>query len=378
MYRKDMAIKKDLLYLDHNATSILRPEVFARMAEIFGSPYNASSTHSMGRAAKELLSEARTTLSDTIHCTPEEVTFTSGGTESNNLVLNSSWDQIFCSATEHDSIYKNDRSEKIPVLKSGVLDLDALEKKLGSKKEGKTLVSVHWANNETGVIQPIEDIVKIAHHYGAFVHSDGVQALGKVPLSFQDSGLDFLSLSAHKMGGPQGVGAIIGKKENALSPLFLGGGQEKSRRPGTENMAAIVGFGESLKYIDLDVFKNLEKHHRDLESELIQFSKQHGRESSVVGKEARRVPNTTCFTMSETSNQSQLIYFDLEGVNVSIGSACSSRSVKLSHVLKNMRLSEEIVGSAIRISSGWNTTESDFVRFKKGWVTLFLKQCRPT
>ncbi|MDC0348915.1 cysteine desulfurase [Alphaproteobacteria bacterium] len=369
-----MAIKKDPLYLDHNATSILRPEAFARMAEVFGAPYNASSTHSMGRAAKELLSEARRILSDTITCAQEDVIFTSGGTESNNLVLNASWDQVFCSATEHDSLYKSDRSEKIPVLKSGILDLDALDKKLGGKKEGKTLVSVHWANNETGIIQPIEEIVKIAHRYGAFVHSDGVQALGKIPLSFQGSGLDFLSLSAHKMGGPQGVGALIRKKEHTLNPLFLGGGQERSLRPGTENIAAIVGFGEALKYIDLGVFKNLEKCHRALELDLALFSKQHGRETFIVGKEEKRVANTTCFTMPETSNQSQLIYFDLEGVNVSIGSACSSRSVKPSHVLKNMGLSEEVIGSAIRISSGWTTTESDFVRFKKDWMALFLKQ----
>jgi cysteine desulfurase len=201
---------------------------------------------------------------------------------------------------------------------------------------------------------------------------DGVQVLGKIPFSFRKTEIDFLSLSAHKMGGPQGAGALIAKEE-LLVPLFFGGGQERSLRAGTENIAAIVGFGEAICQIDLGIFEKLEAQHRDLEKELLEFSQGHGRPLSIIGKNAPRLPNTTCLTMPEVPNQSQLIYFDLKGIGVSIGSACSSRTVKPSRILRNMNLSEDIVRSAIRISSGWNTRESDFLEFKEAWKFLFLK-----
>ena len=369
-----MKKNKNYIYLDHNATRVVRPEVCAAMASCYERPYNASAIHSLGREAKSFLGEMRTLVSHHIDCKADSVFFTSGGTESNNIVLQSArWEQILCSSTEHDSVYKGPINQVLPVLSSGLLDLDALHESLKNGDHKKTLISIHWANNETGVIQPIQQIAEIVHHYGAWIHVDGVQILGKIPFSFQVSGIDFLSLSAHKMGGPQGVGALIVKKENTLSPLFFGGGQERSLRAGTENVAGIVGFGQAVRQIDFSVFSHLRRQHEGLEEELLEFSEKHKRPLFIIGKGTERLPNTTCFSMPGVSNQSQLIYFDLEGVGVSIGSACSSSTVKPSRVLTNMGLPNEIVGSAVRISSGWNTTESDFLRFKKVWKALFLK-----
>lgn len=369
-----MKTKKDYVYLDHNATSFLRSEVCAVMVAAANKPYNASAIHSLGREAKFLLSEVRVLISQHIDCHADHIFFTSGGTESNNIVLQSSqWERVLCSSTEHDSVYKGPITHTLPVLPSGLLDLEALHGFLKKGDPQKTLISVHWANNETGVIQPIQQIAEIVHHYGASIHVDGVQILGKIPFSFYQTDIDFLSLSAHKMGGPQGVGALIVKQEKSLSPLFFGGGQERSLRGGTENMAGIIGFGEAVRQIDFSIFEALQKHHQKLEKELLMFSQDHGKPLFIVGKETSRLPNTTCLSMPGVSNQSQLIYFDLEGIGVSIGSACSSRTVKPSRVLINMGFSEEIIGSSIRVSSGWNTTESDFAKFKKAWKDLFLK-----
>ena len=251
--------------------------------------------------------------------------------------------------------------------------MNALHDVLKSCGSKKTLVSVHWANNETGVLQPIKQISEIVHRYGAWMHADGVQILGKIPFSFRDSGLDFLSLSAHKMGGPQGVGALVVRRGVNLSSLFFGGGQERRLRAGTENVGGILGFGQAARCASFQVFENLRKQHEKLETELIQFSVAHGRPLCLIGKEVERLPNTTCLTMPGISNQSQLIYFDLKKIGVSIGSACSSTTVKPSRVLKNMGFQEDVVRSAIRVSSGWNTQETDFENFKEAWKALFLK-----
>lgn len=368
-----MIPEKTYVYLDHNATSVIRPLVVAAMQEIYERPYNASSVHLLGRDAKSFLSCARSILAEHIDCEAESIFFTSGGTESNNMVLRSGWERLFCSSTEHDSIYQVPLTNAVPVLSSGVLDLDALENFLKENNHKKTLVSVHWANNETGVIQPVQKIAEIVHRYGASLHVDGVQVLGKMSLSFKESGIDFLSLSAHKMGGPQGVGALIMKKGLMLSPLFVGGGQEKFLRPGTENIAGIVGFGEAIRHVDFTIFDRLRQQHQAMEKEFLELSHKHGKPVLIVGHQEDRLPNTTCFSTPAISNQSQLIYFDLKGIGVSIGSACSSRTVKPSRVLKNMGFSEEVVHSSIRVSSGWNTTESDFLKFKETWKELFLK-----
>lgn len=368
-----MAPTTRYVYLDHNATSPIRPEVVAVMQQIYEKPYNASSIHALGREAKAFLSRARSILAEHMACEEENIFFTSGGTESNNIVLRSGWEQIFCSSTEHDSIYQGPLTKSVPVLSSGILDLEALENFLKESPSKKTLVSVHWANNETGVIQPIQKIIEIVRRYGAFLHVDGVQVLGKMSFSFHESDIDFLSLSAHKMGGPQGVGALVIKKGLTLAPLFVGGGQEKFLRAGTENIAGIVGFGEAVRHLDFTAFDLLRKQHHLLEQELLAFSKKHDKPILVIGSTENRLPNTTCFSTPGLSNQSQLIYFDLKGIGVSIGSACSSRTVKPSRVLKNMGFSEEVIHSSIRVSSGWNTTESDFSKFKEAWKELFLK-----
>lgn len=371
-----MKTKENYIYLDHNATGVIKPRVVEVMLKAYEKPYNASSMHLLGREAKSLLSQARSFLAEFIDCDSDGIIFTSGGTESNNIVLHSSWEQVFCSSTEHDSVYQSPLTKTVPVLSSGVLDLETLDTMLKEKTPKKTLVSVHWANNETGVIQPIQDIVEIVHRHGAFLHVDGVQAFGKIPFSFDCSGIDFLSLSSHKIGGPQGIGAIVFKKRSTLSPLFFGGGQEFFLRPGTENIAAIVGFSEAVRLIDFSVFETLRTHHQRMEKELLDFSRAHDNPIFIIGDTVDRLTNTTCFSTPLLSNQSQLIYFDLKGIGVSIGSACSSRTVKPSRVLKNMGFSEEVIRSSIRVSSGWNTTEADFLKFKEAWKELFLKKIK--
>lgn len=365
---------KDYVYLDHNATSVIRPQVVAKMMDCYGASYNPSSIHEGGRKARSMIDDSRSIIAQHIDCEKECVFFTSGGTESNNIVLQGGgWDRVFCSTTEHDSVYRGPVTDYIPVLSSGLLNLDCLEQLLKSTEGKKTLVSVHWANNETGIIQPIAEIGRLVHLYGAFLHVDGVQALGKIPVSFSKNQIDFLSLSAHKIGGPQGTGALVVKPDKILSPLFFGGGQEKFLRPGTENVAGILGFAEAIKHLDFSFFCHLRSLHDRLEDELCVLGEQHNRVPIIVGKGQDRLPNTTCLSMPGVSNQSQLIYFDLKKIGVSIGSACASATVKPSHVLQNMGFGQDVIGSSVRISSGWTTTENDLEKFKDAWKEMFLK-----
>lgn len=358
-------------YLDYNATAPIRPEVLSCMAAWEGVPLNPSSPHALGKQAKSLIHHARQDVLSSAGGEGADLYFTSGGTESNGLVLNGPWDHIFCSATEHASTYQHPRATKVPVLSSGILDLDALKACLEKTSGQRVLVSVHAANNETGIVQPLEEIVKIAHHYGALVHSDGVQLFGKMPLSFEKTQLDFLSLSSHKVGGPQGVGALVCRKGLALTPLFVGGGQEGKTRPGTENVRAIIGFGEAVKHFDFPHMRKTEETLRGLEARLEDFFSARQIPFFVIGKNEKRLPQTSNLGVSGASNQSQLIYLDLKDVGVSIGSACSSGTVKASHVLTNMAVPEEMRKASLRISAGWRTKEEDFLLFYRVWTSFW-------
>ena len=231
------------VYLDYNATSKLRPEAITGMEKAMKLCGNSSSVHRFGRLARRAVEQSREALADAINASHDEVIFTSGGTESNNFALLGSRKKIIASSIEHDSVLQHvSESARIGVNNDGRIDLFHLEELL-EKEKSSVIVSVMMANNETGVIQPIEKIVELCRRYDAWVHCDGVQALGKIPVSFSSLGVDMMSLSAHKLGGPQGVGALIIRDGVSLSPISVGGGQERGQRAGTENIIGIGGFG---------------------------------------------------------------------------------------------------------------------------------------
>ncbi len=342
-------------YLDHNATSTLRPEARAAMLAVMDRGGNASSVHGEGRAARKLLDDAREQVARAVGVIAPMVVFTSGGSEANTMALmGAPVERLIVSAVEHPSVLEAAKAsgkpvEFIPVDHNGIVDRAALEAMLNGPK---ALISVMLANNETGVIQPVAEIVRMAG--GHLVHTDAVQALGKINVNFGLLGVGMMTLSAHKPGGPVGAGALIVRDGLAISPLIHGGGQELRRRAGTENLVALSGFG-AVAQAKLNV-----KPLRDrLEAAL---------EGAVIfGQGVERLPNTTCFAMPGMNAETLLMAFDLEGVAVSSGSACSSGKVAKSHVLAAMGAAPEISRAAIRVSLGWDTTETNIDHFTAAW-----------
>jgi len=326
---------------------------------------NASSVHAEGRAARRHLDDAREAIARAVGALPGMVVFTSGGSEANNLALKGvKADRLLVSAIEHPSVFEAAMAsgktvEIIPVTPSGTIDLSALEAALPGSP---AMVSIMLANNETGVIQPVREVVALAGRHGARVHCDAVQALGKIPVNFGLLGADMLTVSAHKLGGPLGCGALVIRDGLSLSPLMHGGAQEFRRRAGTENVPAIAGFAAVLQ----ENPHNIKALRDDLESALEGVV--------VIGKDAERLPNTTCFARPGMLAETLLIAFDLEGIAVSSGSACSSGKVAKSHVLIAMGLAPEITAGAIRISLGWNTTSEDIERFGAAWRRILSRQ----
>jgi cysteine desulfurase len=329
---------------------------------------NPSSIHRAGRIARSRVDAARRQVASLLDVLPAEVVFTSGGTEANSLVLRGSGhSRIFASAVEHDSVLKSaPHAEQIPVDSQGVVDLAALEGMLAGSEE-RALVSVMFANNETGVLHPIADVVKLARAAGALVHCDAVQGAGKLPVEMHALGVDYISLSAHKMGGPQGVGALIVRDGAPLDSDRLGGAQETNRRAGTENVAGIVGFGvaavESKNGLPTD----------DLRRELERALKAIAPKAQVFGEGARRLPNTICISMPGVKAETQVMALDLAGVAVSSGAACSSGKVTRSRVLEAMGVAVEEADTALRISLGWSTTREDIDRLIAAWRDLYIR-----
>ncbi|MFL2654268.1 MAG: cysteine desulfurase family protein [Alphaproteobacteria bacterium] len=356
------------VYLDYNATAILRPEVITAMQNTFQLFGNSSSVHRAGRKAKSAIEEARERIASVVEVSPAEIIFTSGGTESNNLALSNREIPVFISATEHDSINAvREDSKIINVDVNGIINLEHLEELLSSA-DRLSMVSVMLANNETGVLQPIQQVVNIARRFGAIIHCDAVQGLGKIPFTFSELGVDMLSISAHKIGGPKGVGALIVKEGIDLPPLLLGGGQERNRRAGTENVTGICGFGVAASLVQsaLKQASNLESMRNKIEFEV----KEKIPEVTVYGHGVARLPNTSCIGLPDMSNESQIMALDLAGVYVSAGSACSSGKITPSHVLKAMGFNDNAASSAIRVSLGWQTTENDCNTFISVWTDM--------
>ena len=356
------------IYLDHNATTTLRPAVAAAMAEALAAVGNPSSVHSFGRAARARLETAREQVAALVGARPAQVVFTSGGTEANNLALTGTGrERVLVTAIEHDSVLKATAATTISVTRDGVVDLTALQRLLAERAE-PSLVSVMAANNETGVIQPVAEAARIAHEQGALLHCDGVQAAGKIAIDFNALGADLMTLSAHKLGGPAGVGALIVADHVHLTSQQRGGGQERGRRAGTENLAGIVGFGAAAEIAAgaLGAMAGLAALRDDLERRALAAVPG----ARVFGQEAPRLANTSCLALPGVGSELQVMALDLAGVAVSAGSACSSGKVQPSHVLRAMGVDAATAGCAIRVSLGWRSTAEDVEGFLAAWRAL--------
>lgn len=355
------------VYLDHNATSPLRPAAFDAMVAALRTGGNPSSVHRVGRQARETVDRSRRQVADLVGALPQEVIFTSGGTEANNIVLTGAGRRLIVSAVEHESVRNvAPHAEIIPVDADGVVDLTILARMLAASAE-PALVSVMLANNETGVLQPVAEVVRLARAAGALVHCDAVQAAGKVPVNLHGLGVDYLSLSAHKLGGPTGIGALAVANGAPLVPDRKGGGQESNRRAGTENVAGIAGFGaaaaEAMNGLDVAGLRDR------LEIALVQIAA----DARIYGTGVPRLGNTTFISMPGVSAETQVIALDLAGVCISAGSACSSGKVHQSAVLAAMGVPAAEAGSAIRISMGWNTEPADVGRLIAAWKDLYIR-----
>jgi cysteine desulfurase len=381
----------DRVYLDWNATTPLRREARAAMAAAWDLAGNPSSVHAEGRQARKLVEEARTAIAGAVGAQARNVVFTSGGTEANALALTPGLrrasgapaNRLLVSAIEHASVLAGGRFAPdaigiVGVTGAGVLDLARLRAML----EGgpPALVSVMLANNETGALQPVAEAAALVHGAGGVLHVDAIQAFGKSPFAIDNLNADLLTLSAHKVGGPKGVGAlVVAEGVLGLEPLLRGGGQELGRRAGTENVAGIAGFGAAVRAAaestQADAHRLEAQRHR-LENGL--------RETPgviVFSDKVPRLRNTTLFTVPGLRAETAVIGFDLAGIAVSSGSACSSGKVQSSHVLAAMGAGPEMAKGAVRLSLGWSTSDADIDRCLEAWRKLsgtLLKEGRNT
>ncbi len=356
-------------YLDYNATCPIRPEVIAAVADAMGTVGNASSIHGEGRAARKIVEDARGHVANLVGVRSAQVIFNSGATEGNNTILSGYQDKsVLVAASEHPSILEAaPHAKKIPLTKSGLVDRAQFESLLNSEKPA--LVAIQFVNSETGVIQPVAELSALAKSHGAMVLCDAVQAAGRVHMDFKSLGVDYLTLSAHKFGGPQGIGALI-FREGLQMPKFLrGGGQEKRQRAGTENVAAIAGFGVAAN-LALHGFTDYRKHTSSLQAKLESALRTIANDIVITGEAAPRVSNTTNILLPGVTSETQVMAMDLEGIAISSGSACSSGSIKPSHVLIAMGFDDTESKSALRFSYGWATTDADIDGAINAYATM--------
>lgn len=354
------------VYLDHNATTPLRPEAMRAAAAALARIGNPSSVHRFGRGVRRMVEDARAQIAALVGARPDSVIFTSGGTEANALALRGPGRPIFVSAVEHASVLAAaPEAARVPVNREGVIELDALEAALAADPR-PALVSLMLANNETGAIQPVAEAAEIARRHGALLHCDAVQAAGKISVDLAGLGAHLLSLSAHKLGGPMGAGALVAGDPVPLEALLKGGGQERGLRAGTENVSGIAGFGAAAEAAqgELDRFGRRAAW-RDVLEERAQAAVPSAR---ILSAGAARLANTSCLALPGVAAETQVIALDLAGVAVSAGSACSSGKVGPSHVLAAMGAGEDISASAIRVSLGWSSAMTDIERFLEAWT----------
>lgn len=362
----------DRVYFDYNATTPCDLQIWKKMQDVACVSHNSSSVHQLGRQANAIVENARRAILESINAKNMRLIFTSGGTEANNLAIKGFVHdyKILVSCVEHASIFNQDGVEYIAVDKNGVVNLDLLDAKLLDIK-GKVLVSVMHANNETGVIQPIAKISEICKKHDAILHSDASQSLGKINVDFKELGLDMMTISSHKIYGPQGVAALVLKKKLEPKTIISGGGQEYSYRSGTLNVANIYGFSLACQKISslIEVNKNIENLRNFLDNAIMINFKNY----KIIANNAERLPNTTCIAMNGVDVHTQLIHFDMNGFCVSSGAACSSGKVEQSHVLQAMGESQEVINSTIRISLGKDNFKEQLEKFVDCWGEIYKR-----
>lgn len=372
------------VYLDYNATAPLRPEAREALLVALAAPANPSSVHGFGRAARSIAESARDKVAALAGGEPKRVTFTSGGTEANNLAIAlargaAGVARLVVSAIEHDSVLRPARACGLPVIEvvagaDGRVDPAAVAAALDTG-EGPALVCLMLANNETGAIQLVADVTRLAHERGALVLCDAVQAAGKIPLDLAALGCDFLTLSAHKLGGATGCGALVTRDDWTPAPLIRGGGQELGQRAGTENLGGIAAFGAAAA-IARATLPEQSARLAGLRDRLQGALTAACPAASVYGMGAERLPNTLCIGMPGVPAETQVMALDLAGVAVSAGSACSSGKVTPSHVLTGMGLPEQSAREAIRFSLGWASTAADIDRAAAAWIALAARKVK--
>jgi len=368
------------VYLDWNATTPLRSEARAAMVAAYDLVGNPSSVHAEGREARRLVEEARSTLASAVGALPRNVVFTSAGTEANALALSPGLrgpsggpvERLLVSAVEHASVlaggrFPADKVGHIRVTRAGVVDLDHLKALL---KDGPpTLVSIMAANNETGALQPVAEAARIVHDAGGLLHVDAIQALGKIAFNINAVGADLATFSAHKIGGPKGIGAlVVAEGVSGVEPLLRGGGQELNRRAGTENVAGIAGFGAAVRAA-LQALPEDAKQMATLRDRLENGIRAIAG-ATIFSDNTERLPNSILFTAPGLKAETAVIGFDLEGIAVSSGSACSSGKVQSSHVLSAMGFDPAVAQGAVRLSLGWSTEPDDINRALEAWRKL--------
>ncbi|MDK2832726.1 MAG: cysteine desulfurase [Methanolobus sp.] len=358
------------IYMDHSATTPVDPLVVDAMLPFFTDLFgNASSLHSFGTEAAEALLRARKQVADAIGALPEEIIFTSGGTESDNLAIrgvvpfNAGKKHVITSVIEHPAVLNTctfleslgHEVTYVPVDADGVVDVKILEK---SVRENTVLISVMHANNEVGTIQPIEKISEIAKKYNIYFHTDAVQSVGKIPVNVDDLGVDMLSISSHKIHGPKGVGVLYVRKGTNISPVVFGGNHEMGMRSGTENVSGIVGFAKAMELAaqrqDADSI-----HMTQMRDSLISRVFDSISDVRLNGHPSRRLPNNVNMSFKYAEGESMLMLLDMQGVAVSTGSACSSKSLKASHVLSALEIEDDFIHGSLRISLGRENTMDD-------------------
>lgn len=363
-----------MIYLDYNATTPIFESVKARMIDVLSVTGNPSSVHAGGRQARKVLDEARAQVAALAECRARDVIFTSGGTEANNLVINGAGaERLLISAVEHESVADAAKAsglsvERIPVLPGGMLDLAALEAMLG-EDASNTLVSVMLVNNETGVIQPFQDVISLAKKAGAKVHGDAIQAAGKIVIAPLIKGADYICISAHKIGGPKGVGALIAGPTAPLKARQIGGGQELGRRSGTENIIGIAGLGvactEALSgTVNPSSIKELRDYLEQQVADRFPLC-------IIAGADGERTDNISTIILPHIKGETQVMHFDLAGICVSSGSACSSGKVRGSGVLAAMGYDSELSACGLRVSLGWETCAEDIDAFLTAYAKIY-------
>ena len=364
------------VYLDYNASGLVRPEVQDVMAKALADNGNPSAVHAAGRRARARIETARAQVADLVGADPTAVVFSSGGTESNAQAIISAiaagCERLIVGATEHPCVAEAATAsgkpvKMLPVDARGVVDLNKLRELLG--QPGKAVVAIHHANNESGVVQPIAEAARLVRSAGGWLHVDAIQSAGKIPVDIRVLKADSLTLSAHKLGGPQGVGALVMAEGREAVRILHGAGQERGLRAGTENVPGITGFGASAVCAARDL--PVAQSHAEWRDAAEAVVKAAG--ATIIGEGAERLPNTLFMAVSDWESPQQLITLDLMGLMVSAGSACSSGKTKPSRaIVATGRIN--LATGGIRISGGWGTVEDDWTRFASAWVEAYAKQ----